>query len=244
MLFSRRCSGLIVEKVRSWKKGLAVLLMAVVTVAASSQSQASQLEIHLSGFNFTYNGTDIFDAGGATGGSFNIAFADPLATMTFILDGIIVGTLDATEGQDIFADVMLISPSAIPITGGVFVGSNSNAFGIDLLTDTDTLLALNVGDYEGFFSSTGQFITVGGEAVLFSQNLPFLLEIDSLAINFVFSSTHLTNITTSGGFVTGFEASGTGSIITTGFIIPEPATAGLLFVGATTLLLRRRGSTR
>jgi hypothetical protein len=47
----------------------------------------------------------------------------------------------------------------------------------------------------------------------------------------VMSSANLTGVTSAGGFLTGFNAAGTGNVAGTGYLIPEPASLALAGCG-------------
>ncbi len=73
---------------------------------------------------------------------------------------------------------------------------------------------------------------------MWTQSLPFGLAFDTTQpISIVLSSANLTNVTTAGGFVTGFHAAGTGNI--SGTLLPEPTTMLLLALSGVALLRRR-----
>ena len=76
----------------------------------------------------------------------------------------------------------------------------------------------------------------GSVALIDSQDLPFGLEIGAPVT--VTLSTQTTSVTTGGGFITSFTASGTGEI--RGVIVPEPSTLILAAIGLLAHLLRRR----
>jgi hypothetical protein len=194
--------------------------LAFLPVAAS----AATIQIQFSGLNLAYNGSSIYDATSPTGGTGNPAVSDPLFTMTFIKDGVFLGTLT----QDIYADVAINGVSNIPVAGGTVYSTGGGIF--DLLTSSAGWgLALNVAsgfqvDYNG---TSVNFLGSGLASGIFAQSLPFGLAIGD-PVQISFSTGNLTNVTSSGGYFTGFTSSGTGEVAGT---VPEPGTLLLLGTG-------------
>jgi hypothetical protein len=212
-------------------------IVGIMTLQASAM--AGTLEIQFSGLNLDYNGTSIFDSAAHNIiGVGDPAQSDPLNTMTFLLDGVQVGT---TLTTGIFSDIYLANVLNIPVGGGVVTsGGNGDSFGVDLLTQNLTPgfgLALNVDTMQLFYTGSKIAISVSGVASsLFTQSLPFSLEYDpTQPITIVVSSANLTNVTSAGGFLTGFNAAGTGNLAGTGNVVPEPSSIVLAAFGFTGL---------
>lgn len=214
---------------------------------------ADQIQIHVTGLNFTYDGTDIFDSADKLGGNLNTAQADPLTTIDFFKNNVLVGSL--TAGDNIFADLLIDEVLNISKNGGmVSTGDGVAGFGFDLLqntnSQTNTLLSMNIDDLTLSYSGYGIFIAVGGlvDSVV-SQNLPFGLNIStSDQISLLLSSSNLTGITTDANYLTGFNAFGTsdinGTLNPNSGEVPEPtsvvAMLSLAVTGLLSFFLRRR----
>lgn len=221
--------------------GVLVSVLAAVLAAGAAPAMAGLIEIQFTGLDLVYDGMKIVDAKSATGGTGNPADSDALTTVVFNYDGVEQGRLQS----NIFADVKILNVTNILDTGGLIQSTgNGNSFGFDLLTSNSTPgwgLEMNIDKFSGFYSGFGISMAVSGVATAVpTQSLPFGLSIntgDQIAI--VVSSANLSNVTASGGFLTGFNASGTGNVRATG--VPEPATLALLAAGVGAMLLRRRG---
>jgi hypothetical protein len=218
------------------------VLVAVALVALAAPASASVIEIQLTGLDLVYDGTKIVDARAANSIGQGIpAESDLLTTMVFLKDGVKVGVI---ENSNIFADVFINNVKNIPAGGGLVTsGGNSGTFGFDLLTQNSTPgwgLALNIDKFQVFY--TGYQISMAAAGVassVFNQNLPFGLGIDpNDQISIVVSSTNLSSVTDDGTYLTGFNASSTGSV--KGTFVPEPATLALIGGGALMALVARR----
>jgi hypothetical protein len=212
---------------------IAPALLAVAILSAATAS-AGVLEIQFTGLDLAYDGTNIFDTSvHNTTGTGNPAQSDTLTSMSFYLDGNLVGT----QSTNVFADVYIKDVLNIPSSGGVVVSSgNGDNFGIDLLTQNLTPgwgLALDIDTMQFFYTGSQIAISVSGLASgLHAQDLPFNLEYDAnLPITIVMSSASLSAVTSSGGFLTGFRAAGTGNVAGTGFLVPEPSGIALAALG-------------
>jgi hypothetical protein len=205
-----------------------VLLAAVLVAAPVAPAAAVPVQIQFTGLDLVYDGTTLHDAGSLLGGGGEPAESDPLISMHFLQNGSLLGTLTS----DIWADIRL-SVSGIPAAGGTGTGSGDI---FDLLTQSACSddcwgLALNVNDTQVTYNAGAVSVTGSGTvASIYAQNLPFGITIGQ-PIVFSFSA-NVTDgtLTTSGGNVTGFSASGTGEV--TG--VPEPGLLLLLgtaFVG-------------
>jgi hypothetical protein len=199
---------------------LAIALLAFLPVAAS----AATIQIQFSGLDLVYNGSTIYDATSSNGGTGNPADSDPLFTMSFIKDGVFLGTLT----QDIYADVAIIGVSNIPVAGGTVYSTGGGIF--DLLTSSAGWgLALDVASgFQVTYNQTSiNFLGSGLASNIYGQSLPFGLAIGD-PVQISFSTGNLTNVTSSGGYLTGFNSSGTGEVAGT---VPEPGTLLLLGTG-------------
>lgn len=196
------------------------------------------VEIQFTGLDLVYDGTDIADATALAGGAGNPADADPLTTMVFLVNGSPVGTLTS----DIFADVLVRDVFNIPEAGGVVTsGGNGGAFGFDLLTSLAGWgISLDIDKFNVYYFGDEVAIAAAGIATQIGyQDLPYGIVLDGTkTVSIVASSTNLSNVTGSGGYLTGFDASGTGSI--KGVFVPEPATLGLLALGGLGAFLNRK----
>jgi hypothetical protein len=210
---------------------------------------ADVIQIHITGLDFTYDGTDIYDSVSKDGGAGDASKADQLTSIVISKNGVLVGSLTASD--NIYADVLFDSVLNIPVDGGmVDAGDGSAEFGLDLLqvngSTTSTLLSLKTNSLKVSYSGYGIYAAVGGAADgLISGDLPFDLDINADdQVTFVLSSSYLTSLVSDSNYVKSFNASGTGDInITQSVPIPEPATMtaliSLAIVGFFSCIRRR-----
>jgi hypothetical protein len=61
-----------------------ILLIIIVSLGLGAlPALADQIQIHVTGLNFRYDGSDIYDSVAKAGGNYNTAEADPLTTIDF-----------------------------------------------------------------------------------------------------------------------------------------------------------------
>jgi hypothetical protein len=219
-------------------KGLACAVLALVAAPLS----AATIEIGFTGLDLVYDGVAIYDGGSTAGGVGNPADADSLATVDFSVDGSFVGSLSSDVALDMFIPgITGISSSAgtvynvtTPPAGGFFdllIGTSPLASEF-LLVDLDEVSVVYVD-----VANIVQFTFGAAVSDVFAQNLPFGLTIgDPVTVSFSAQVVPGT-LTSALGFVTGFEAGGTGEI--RGPLVPEPGTCLLAAFGLVVGLARR-----
>lgn len=214
----------------------AAACLAVSFGAASAD--AASLDIQLTGLDLVYDGTDLYDATSIAGGVGSPADADALITMDFVVDGVLVGSLDT----DIWADVFIAGVADIPVGGGMVTSAgNGDAFGFDLHTSAGGWgLALDIDTAQVFYTGSG--ITIAGGTLATDvpfQALPFGLVLDDLMdVTIAFSSANISGITDDGTYLTGFSTEGTANVV--GTLVPEPSALALLGLGVCGLVVARR----
>jgi hypothetical protein len=211
------------------------VVVAIVVAGLAGDALAKSIELQVAGLDLVYDGTDIYDAGSVLGGNGNASEADPLTSVTVLVNGRVAGTF--TGG--VLADVLISDVSGIPVGGGLVTSAaNRDAFGFDLVAPDDGWrLSLNLDEVDIFY--VGNKVAIGGAAAASSvalQNLPFGLEMDEgEPITIAFSSAAISGATQNGSFLTGFRASGTGNINGDSMplvVTPEPSALLLLLLGA------------
>ena len=203
------------------------LLLFGPTVALAD---AVSLEIQMGGVDIVFDGMAINDAGSPIAGAGDPADADPIDTATFKVDGTpVFSLLGPPLGTDpISIDIHLPGIPPIPAGGGMVTTTGIPAGIFDLFTKGTAPaigLALDLGTVDiSYFpiSSSLSFVFAGSVASIVDQDLPFGLIIGEPVT--VTLSTQTSAVTTDGGFVTSFTASGTGEIRG---VVPEPSTLAL-----------------
>lgn len=218
-------------------------MCALVALSIAAPVQAATIEIQFTGMNLTYDGSAIYDDGFEAGGVADPADADSLISVDFLVDGILVGSLSSDISLDVYIpDVTGISSAANTVYNATTPG-NPGFF--DLLIGTTPLasefLTVDLAEVNVTYIDVLNIVQFNfGAAVssVFAQNLPFSLQIgDPVTVSFSSQITPGTK-TTGGGFITGFDATGTGEI--QGDLIPEPATCLLAAFGMISCLMVRR----
>lgn len=199
-----------------------ILAAALAVVGAPKAEAANLLQIQFSGMDFMYNGSNLCDAAGcnAAPGAPNFALADPLITMSFILNGVTLGTFLGPASQigidfNIGVGTLVVDTQKAG-TGGF----------MDLYVNGTWGLALDISTWTVLLSSTGIPFSVLGSAEvtnIFGQNLPFGLTMLT-PVEISFSANNATGTSSS------FTASGTGEADGPA-AVPEPGSMILLGSG-------------
>lgn len=226
-----------------------VLLGSAVAIAValiSSNCLAATIQIQFTGVDLVYDGSSIFDAGASnTTSDSDPADADPLLSVDFLVDGSSVGSLTS----DVSLDVYIPDVTGIPATPGIHPittpGTTPGFF--DLLIGTSPLasqgISLNLGEVDVVYNDVAnlvQFAFGAAVAGIDGQALPFgLIAGEPVTVTFAAQVVSGTE-TISSGIVTGFEATGTGTIQAPA--VPEPMAVMLALLGAVSVgaLYRRR----
>lgn len=197
--------------------------------------------IEFTGMNLVYDGSALYDAGSNAGGLADPADADPLLSVDFINNGVLVGSITSDVSLDVFIPDVVNIPDAPGTVFGQTTPGNPGFF--DLLIGTSPLasqfLVVDLASVSVVYTDIlGQVRFVFGAALApaFAQSLPFGLTIDDpLTVSFS-AQVDPGTLTSAGGFITGFTASGTGEYQG----VPTPGAALVLGAGALGAMARRR----
>ena len=192
--------------------GVAVAIGLSFTLILPSLALGGTIEIEFTGVDIGYGGTDIVDQDPFSGDP------APLTSVVITEDGVLAGPiLTSSISQDLYIPQV----TSISAAGG----STLSAAGGSLLLElgSGSHLDLDLGQVDiNYVDLNGavQFVfaaTVGGVS---AQSLPYGLKVgQQLGVSFQ-TQVSPASLTTSGGIVTGFTASGTGDV--RGAAVPEP----------------------
>ena len=214
------------------------LLVALATCAAAivlpvTSASAAAIEIQFQGFDVRYTGTDLVDATSPLGGLLDPNEADALSSVTFLLDGTVVGSFTS----DVYADLGVFALPNIPAGGGSVTWGPGV---LDVFSPTGGWeLGLRLSPLSFLYNPAGPPALTAHAAVdtIDFQSLPFGLTAGQpMDITLTFGT--LSGLTQSGGFLAGFQASGAGEV--NAAAVPEPASIMLLGTGVAALIGRRR----
>lgn len=190
------------------------LLTGITNVVA-----ASTIKIQWTGLNITYDGSTLTTIGAPT--------PDPLDSVSLKIDETLAGPVLTAPGDDISA-LLSIAVTNIPDIGGTGVFAAPGSFDLNLnLGGLD--LTLTQASVEYLDTGLIDFVFAGAFASIDDQDLPYGLVIGQ-PVTFSFSTQiDAGSLTASGGFLTGFTASGTGEV--QGALVPVPAAVWLFGSG-------------
>ncbi len=222
------------------------VVASIATLGVAARDASASVLISFTGLNLVYDGQSIRDAGSPLGGFADPADADPLGSVDFFFNNMVVAGFSANISIDVFIPGVTNIPFVQNSAHNLVTTGDTPGF-IDLLIGTSPLasefLLLRVEQVSLTFldiAGQAQFLFSGAVASIDGQSLPFGLELLEPAIVSFSVQIDPGSLTTAGGFVTGFTASGTGEI-SQGSVIPTPGpTAALTFLGAAAIARRRR----
>jgi hypothetical protein len=232
------------------------LCMALLFCVSSPTVNAETIQIDFTGLDILLDGIDglegvhIVDAkDDNTDRALDVNEADALSTVEFKVDDTTYRDLDY-----VYADFYVKDVSEIPAEGGiVYSAGNGNTFGLDLFGTTDGAVAwklqLDIDKLRVLYDEDPDIgepigIMASARATVFDQDLPFgLADIDtSQRVSISISCSNVWDVADDDTYLTGFSASGTGTV--KAILVPEPSALMGLLMGALGLVatgwVRRR----
>lgn len=208
------------------------MLACAIFAFSLSDASADTIELHFTGINIAYDGTDITDADPGANDP------DPLVTVTVIVEGNAVGTLTTGLTAD-----LLIEDVAV-LAGQTVMSTGANSFfrlefpdGFDADSDRD-FINLDLTDVMVTYLDNSPkdfvFTATVASGITDSQSLPlgaYFLHDQPITLSFSAQTNSVTY--GAGDVISAFTASGTGEVrgefdIDRNQYIPEPASIGMV----------------
>ena len=192
--------------------GMAVAIGIALTLILPSLALGGMIEIEFTGVDISYDGTDIVDQDPNSGDP------DPLTAVAITEDGVLVGSVLTSS---ISQNLHIPQVTSISAAGGSTLSAAGGSLFLEL--GSGSHLDLDLGQVDiNYVDLNGavQIVfaaTVGGVS---AQSLPHGLEVGQQLGVSLQTQVSPGSLTTSGGIVTGFTASGTGDV--RGAAVPEP----------------------
>jgi len=194
----------------------ALLLFSLTSIA--NVVAAATIHIQFTGLDITYNGSILT----------TVSNPDPLDSVTLKVDANLAGPVLVAPTDNISAALSL-AVTNIPAVGGIGITTAApGSFDLELLTGG---LNLSLTQATVQYVQTGfiDFIFSGAFASIDSQDLPYGLVIGEPVTLSFSAQVDSGSVTSSGDYLTGFTASGTGEV--QGAVVPVPAAVWLFGSG-------------